>query len=254
MSQGHLKVNSNSKLGREGRVGSFNLPAVDTCPGASELCLSHCYAKKGNFATRSLRVSMERSLAFSRTTHFVERMVAEIHFKRPSIVRLHSSGDFYSPEYARKWADIAAQCPGVAFCAYTRSWSMPGFNTALRALDSNMGFNLFLSVDESMGTPPDGFRLAHMRPTLERMPDSFLCPNQVQTHRNKGKFACKVCGARYVRGETYQLGEKMVKPRFGSLCAVCGGKLGSIPSVTCGDCKLCYRSPGKFKHVTFAIH
>ena len=39
-------------------------------------------------------------------------------------MRVHASGDFYSVEYARKWADIATQCPSVIFYAYTKSVSI----------------------------------------------------------------------------------------------------------------------------------
>jgi hypothetical protein len=48
----------------------------------------------------------------------------------PIVIRLHDSGDFYSPEYVEKWRRIIAMFPDILFYAYSKShrWldDMPG--------------------------------------------------------------------------------------------------------------------------------
>mgnify|MGYP003651091496 FL=1 len=48
-------------------------------------------------------------------------MNATIILERPTHVRIHDSGDFYSPEYLNKWVTIAKQNKNVIFYAYTKS-------------------------------------------------------------------------------------------------------------------------------------
>ena len=40
----------------------------------------------------------------------------------PSFFRIHDSGDFFSPEYARAWFEICKRLPDVMFWAPTRMW------------------------------------------------------------------------------------------------------------------------------------
>jgi hypothetical protein len=53
---------------------------------------------------------------------FVSDMVAEIVKRKVKVLRLHSSGDLYSQEYANKWIEIVKALPNVEFYAYTKSW------------------------------------------------------------------------------------------------------------------------------------
>jgi hypothetical protein len=53
----------NTKLG-PGLIWSFSLPAIDTCPGKSELCGGEhgaCYATKGRYLTPSVRDAYARN-------------------------------------------------------------------------------------------------------------------------------------------------------------------------------------------------
>src|SRR5262249_49262511 len=49
----------NDKLG-EG-VHHFDLPAVTTCPGATDVCLGCCYARQGRFRTDVVKARLERN-------------------------------------------------------------------------------------------------------------------------------------------------------------------------------------------------
>ena len=135
----------NTKLGL---LPNFNLPArsfilngkrMVTCPGASKLCRQVCYAQKGMF-TMYYTIPLEYVTNYlaSLRDDFVETMVKQIRIAEdnnieewrndygiePSVklFRLHTSGDFYSPEYARKWLEIAKALPDVHFYAYTKAW------------------------------------------------------------------------------------------------------------------------------------
>jgi hypothetical protein len=51
-------------------------------------------------------------------------MNEEIAKKKPDYVRVHDSGDYYSPAYLRKWLDVAIHNPRVRFYSYTNSVEM----------------------------------------------------------------------------------------------------------------------------------
>jgi hypothetical protein len=43
-------------------------------------------------------------------------------------IRIHSSGDFYSPAYAEAWIEVCNRLPEVMFWAPTRTWASAGWN------------------------------------------------------------------------------------------------------------------------------
>ena len=51
-------------------------------------------------------------------------MNEEIATKKPDYVRVHDSGDYYSPAYLRKWLSVAIHNPQVRFYSYTNSVKM----------------------------------------------------------------------------------------------------------------------------------
>ena len=64
---------------------------------------------------------MEQKYKISKTAEFSPLMNEEIRKKKSTHVRIHDSGDFYSPTYLQKWVDIATQNTDVIFYAYTKS-------------------------------------------------------------------------------------------------------------------------------------
>lgn len=127
VSRGNAKLKKTEKLNNATVIG-FDLPAGLTCPYAGE-CKKICYAKKGNYQFPSKKDACKDNLIASQQDDFIQRMVATINGikannDKPLYVRVHASGDFYSIEYARKWAEIARQCPSVTFYAYTKSVSI----------------------------------------------------------------------------------------------------------------------------------
>lgn len=119
---------SNSKLMKDG-VASFNLVPIETCPGAGS-CAKYCYADTGSFirfhkTTMPPRVS---NWLASQKDDFVPKMIDMIDKakkvkgkKAVKAIRIHDSGDFYSPQYIDKWHQIAQAHPDMMFYAYTKS-------------------------------------------------------------------------------------------------------------------------------------
>ena len=108
------------------RVLNFSLPAYKTesgktvCPFAKD-CIKYCYAQKGNYRYPSVKKGLNKRYELSKTKNFVPMMNATITLERPTHVRIHDSGDFYSVEYLNKWLEIAKQNKDVIFYAYTKS-------------------------------------------------------------------------------------------------------------------------------------
>lgn len=124
VSRGNAKLKKTEKLNNATVIG-FDLPAGRTCPYAGE-CKKICYAQKGNYRFPSKRDACTDNWIASQQADFIQRMVAIVtgiqsNNDKKLFVRIHASGDFYSIEYARKWAEIARQCPSVTFYAYTKS-------------------------------------------------------------------------------------------------------------------------------------
>ena len=108
------------------RVLNFSLPAYKTitgktvCPFAKD-CIKYCYAQKGNYKYPSVIKGLNNRYELSKTDEFVPKMNATIILERPTHVRIHDSGDFYSPQYLNKWVQIAKDNTNVIFYAYTKS-------------------------------------------------------------------------------------------------------------------------------------
>ncbi len=140
-------IKGNSKMGPE--VLIFNLPPLLTCK-ASEWCKKNCYALKGRHCWPSVKESQQKRLELSRRTDFVELAVAELKRRRPQYVRLHSAGDFYSVEYARKWLEIIKQCPKILFRTTTKRTDL---GEVIRELDSLPNMIVRESLDPSRPKP-----------------------------------------------------------------------------------------------------
>jgi hypothetical protein len=148
----NLLTHGNKKVGESVLV--FNLPVFDTCPGQSATCRTVCYADRGHCRWPRNRQRNVRNLAASQQPDFVERVVGQLSQRDARLARLHSSGDFYAPEYVRRWVEIAARLPGVTFWGYTRSWRLPPLLSELERLAELPNVELWFSCDLETGLPP----------------------------------------------------------------------------------------------------
>jgi hypothetical protein len=82
------------------------------------------------------------------------------------VLRIHSSGDFFSEPYAAKWIDILRQSPPVKAYGYTRSWRVPTIVPVLGELARLSNVRLWFSCDVDTGLPqnvPTGVRVAWLQ-------------------------------------------------------------------------------------------
>ena len=95
------------------------------------MCKAKCFAKK-NETFESVRRSRNNNLEESKRDTFINNVIEliEIYLAKKKnqnkliIVRIHTSGDFYSKEYLNKWITIASYFkdnPNIMFQSYTKS-------------------------------------------------------------------------------------------------------------------------------------
>lgn len=129
---GWLKQN-NTNLKRDG-IWVWSIPALNvrlsdgtnfvTCPNAG-VCAKLCYARSGTFQFSNVKAAHRRNLeATINDLHgWRDEVIDELKHKKfrgGKSVRIHDSGDFYSPDYLVAWFDIARATPDVLFYAYTK--------------------------------------------------------------------------------------------------------------------------------------
>jgi hypothetical protein len=114
------------------RIFNFSIPAGNdkksgkiTCPFAGS-CLKLCYAKRGMYRFGNVERALTKRYEASKEENFVQTItneLAKVKKDKQTYVRIHDSGDFYSPAYFAKWLEIARLNPSVRFYAYTKSHS-----------------------------------------------------------------------------------------------------------------------------------
>lgn len=106
------------------RLFNWTLPAYKSksgkviCANAGP-CKDFCYARKGAYIWSNVNKAHEERYQFSKTDEFVDAMINDIITKKADYVRVHDSGDYYSPKYMAKWFEIATALPNVRFYSYT---------------------------------------------------------------------------------------------------------------------------------------
>ena len=163
----------NKKLGE---VFTFSLPSHTSCPGASSWCKKHCYAARFERLRPTCRNAYERNLIMAKNPqHFTETVIGILPRILPCM-RIHVSGDFFSPEYIDSWIEICAAFPQTKFWTYTRSWMVPELLGPLERLRMLPNVELFASTDPTMPLPPTGWRIAF----IEKDPRAkgLICPQQ----------------------------------------------------------------------------
>jgi hypothetical protein len=163
-----LVLAGNTKLGRQ--ISTFSIPAVLTCPGMTEFCSKACYLLKGKFLLAGLKANYTDKYLRSQAADFANHVITSIRRNVVGIIRIHVSGDFYSPEYVDKWATVARACPAVNFFCYTRSWRKAEILPSLIEFSKLPNVNLWFSEDpDCAGQSPyvPGVRVAFLVKSVE---------------------------------------------------------------------------------------
>lgn len=150
----NLLGNGNTKLQKTAkefnvRIFNFSIPAGNdkksgkiTCPFAGS-CLKLCYAKRGMYRFGNVERALTKRYEASKEENFVQTItdeLAKVKKDKQTYVRIHDSGDFYSPSYFQKWLQIARLNPSVRFYAYTKSHSF------IRGIELPENFDLIFSL------------------------------------------------------------------------------------------------------------
>jgi hypothetical protein len=210
----------NSKLGN---AITFSLPAVDTCPGASEKCKSVCYATKGCFTFKSVEQKLQKQWKISQRKDFADIAIKFLSKrKQGTIFRIHPAGDFYDLLYAVKWWKIIKNSPHITFWCYTRSWRVSKILPALKQLAKLPNCHMWFSCDEETGKPshiPENVRLAYVS----------LADDDIPSYTPDLFF------------RDYPLRGSVVKHISGTL--VCPPENGISHNVQCSKCRICLTNP-----------
>jgi|TARA_R110000824_G_scaffold171397_4_gene348940 hypothetical protein len=192
-----MLAKGNTKLGNS--IYSFNIPAMDTCPGKSPVCVILCYATRRRFKGGIVRAAHARNLDDAKAVGFADKMIEEIKKKKPKVVRIHAAGDFFGIRYIRAWIKIVKACPNVTFYAYTRSWVMDMLLGPIKELASLSNFDMWFSCDRAMGKPPKirGIRSCYLAENDEDKPRfkvNLVFREKRNTQIKKyGRYASQVC-------------------------------------------------------------
>jgi hypothetical protein len=135
----------NDKLDKQTLI--FNLPAGTTCPGAN-ICLSmvridsngkpkiwdgpntefRCFAASSEvqypnvFKSRQANLkAIREALANGNCAELINTELQKNLTKRITKVRIHESGDFFSPEYLLSWLLVASANPSIKFYCYSKN-------------------------------------------------------------------------------------------------------------------------------------
>ncbi len=224
---------------------SFDLPAIETCPGKTEECSRDCYAAKlmGMYPGVNAKYQRNHDVVFH--PGFVSYMIETI--PQNCDFRIHVSGDFFHVDYVRKWIEICAARPDVKFYAYTRSWRVNLLHVIeqLNALDN---VNVNLSVDDETGSPleysqlTEKYRWCYLTKT-DSVPDWIRHDDIVFRSNHSGKKG----NHKWHRKEATRKGldpnvvAPLIKRLGGQVCPLEQGQ--DIPNFSCKKCALCVDKP-----------
>ena len=131
-------LTQNAKMRKSGgdhyNIFDFAIPAFKargglvTCPAAGT-CKKGCYAQAGTYAWSTTQDAFENRLQTILDGTFADKMEREIRTKLKTatrrkqqlVIRIHSSGDFFSQGYVDTWLKLVEYFPTVQFYAYTKA-------------------------------------------------------------------------------------------------------------------------------------
>ena len=156
-------------------ANTFGLPAgkAFSCPGATSVCESVCYAGKLEKLFKGVKVNLLHNWALlkdsDRQTMYtlLSEMIAEfksecIKKNAPLLFRIHWDGDFFNDDYTHAWKMVIEEQPDIQFWVYTRVKSAA---LILKGIDN---LSLYFSADsENVKTAVDlkinsGVRMAYL--------------------------------------------------------------------------------------------
>jgi len=160
-------------------ANTFGLPAgkAFSCPGATSVCESVCYAGKLEKVFPTVKVNLLHNWALLKDADYltmlnlIAEMIADfkadcIKKDAPMLFRIHWDGDFFNDTYTTAWSDVIKLNPDIQFWVYTR------VKSAALILKDVPNLSLYFSADsENVKTAVDlkinsGVRMAYLAKTF----------------------------------------------------------------------------------------
>jgi len=160
-------------------ANTFGLPAgkAYSCPGATTVCESVCYAGKLEKIFPSVKVNLlhnwdllKNADGVTMTTllnEMIDEFIVDCEKKNAEkLFRIHWDGDFFNDTYAMAWREVILNYPTVQFWVYTR------VSSAALILKGIQNLSLYFSADsENIKTAVDlklnnGIRMAYLAKTF----------------------------------------------------------------------------------------
>lgn len=165
-----------TKNGKQAAIANtFGLPAgkAYSCPGATTVCESVCYAGKLEKLFKGVKVNLLHNwdLLKDEDTQGMYTLLSEMiaEFKAdcvkkdaPMLFRIHWDGDFFNDDYTNAWRMVIEEQPDIQFWVYTR------VKSAALILKDIPNLSLYFSTDsENVKVGVDlkinsGVRLAYL--------------------------------------------------------------------------------------------
>jgi hypothetical protein len=156
-------------------ANTFGLPAgkAYSCPGATSVCESVCYAGKLEKVFPSVKKNLLHNWALLKDEDLqgmftlLSEMIAEfkaecVKREAPMLFRIHWDGDFFNDDYAQAWRMVIEEQPDIQFWVYTR------VKSAAVILKDIVNLSLYYSTDsenKSIGVTlknDHGIKLAYL--------------------------------------------------------------------------------------------
>jgi hypothetical protein len=165
-----------TKNGKQAAIANtFGLPAGKnySCPGATSVCESVCYAGKLEKLFKGVKASLLHNWDLLKDEDLqgmytlLSEMIAEfktdcVKKDAPMLFRIHWDGDFFNDDYTRAWRMVIEEQPDIQFWVYTR------VKSAALILKDIPNLSLYFSTDsENVKVGVDlkinsGVRLAYL--------------------------------------------------------------------------------------------
>lgn len=208
-----VKVANSLTPSGSARIGnSFGLPSgkAYSCPGATSICESICYAGKLERLRPSVRdvlmynYSLLREAERDTMINLLNSMVIAFEsecekWSADKKFRIHWDGDFFSMTYTEAWAHVIKSHPNIIFWVYTRNSHSAKFLHSLELAN----LSLYFSADtENLSTAMElkdmGISIAMLEETFADgkaiLPRAAMCPeNRKQISLKGACIACNIC-------------------------------------------------------------
>lgn len=164
----------------------FDLPAVRTCLNCSD-CKDRCYARKAERMYKNSAIFRETNLVLflSDKELLKSLIISQLEATKKKVIRLHSSGDFFSQSYINFWNEIIKLFPEKKFYTYTKVDKILDFSE----IEKNKNFNLILSY---IGDKLNFGSLEYCK-GLKKEFKAFICPVTKGVENIKCGAGCTYC-------------------------------------------------------------